>query len=440
MLLSIAFVFLGRAYGQDVFTVKVKAVDANGIGVPDVLLELTGYGAVFTGADGCAVLQLPKGRYNVTATFMRVNVGEATLDIYGDGDYTIAVGVFSLHVTVLDSQGTPLPNVEVKAYVGREVQSESTDNLGVAVFQHLPSATVRVKAYANNTLIGETEITLTRNSEVSIRRETYFKSIFHVVDLEGLPMSNVLVTAAGSESVSNSSGDAEVYLKHGIHKVSFILYGLKVYEFTITVAGDASYNATIKASTLEALLLDEFEKPYIGAATLHVGEVNLTADTDASGTLRVKQIPHGKLSISTALGVPTNFTFAGEPLQLSIVTRELRLTASILSAYMLGALKIKATVYIGEQPLKAAVVKVYASSGVYTKKTDGSGHATFEIPIGLERTTEAKVEASGYGQSKTVPLSSETSPLVLIVFPFTFAPLIAFAILTSIYRKQISLS
>lgn len=418
---------------QQTSVVIIRVLDSNGAAVPSVLLKVDNL-EVRCGSDGRVTLKLPAGEHAVEAFFMGVAVARSRFQTPLVMTHDITAKIFSLRVHVMYG-ADPVAGAVVRAYVSEQVSEETTSSSGVAIFKQLPASSLSIHVFKDGKRMSERTLVLERNDEVVIEREYYYAIRFHLVDVEKLPAQNVRVQAGSIFSFTDVNGETILELKKGSHRLEMSLYGLSVYSTMLAVSESGWFNATISASTLLVILLDETQQPFIGRAFIHVGRTNMTANTDATGLIKIKQIPHGEIGVSTEVGVITSFQHAEKQVVVNVATRELKLVVSTLFAYQLGSLRIRVRANIGELPLKGARIQVASSTGIITQTTDSRGIAEVDVPLYLENPAVVRVTIRGSEQEKTQIVVAGTSPLMLFIVPLGLFPFVLFKILTGIYRR-----
>ena len=421
--------------GQLTHTVVLRVLDNNGEPVPFALIRLK-QSEVRCGPDGRVTLELPAGDHAVEAFFMGVSVARSSFHLPGISAHDIVAKVFSLRVSFMD-QGVPVPGAVVRVYVSEESREAIIDASGMAVFKQLPASALSIHVFKDGRRESEGTITLDRNDVIFLERIYYYMMRFYVIDKEKLPARNVKVQVGVAFNLTDERGMTMVEAKKGAQKLEMTMYGLAVYSSTLNVVGNDWFNVTVAASSLLVNLLDETGQPYIGAVTVHIGRMNLTSTTDASGSITMKQIPYGEIGLSTLANVVTKLQHNGKQINVNIVTRELRLVATLLCAYQLGSMRIRILANIGELPLKRTQISVVSATGIITTLTDSGGIVEVDVPIYLENPATALVKVTAYGQEKTSRVTAETSPLMLFIIPLGLFPLILFKILTRVYRRTL---
>jgi hypothetical protein len=426
-----------KANGQEIYLVSFKAVDSNNVGISGALIQISGYGQVVTDENGTATVQLTMGTYQVSVEYMDVVVYSSKMTVSSSTSFELKCSVYWFDVIVKSADGTPLPNASVKAFIGRFVQTQTTNDVGMAEFKQLPKAEVRIKALYNGRMVGETSITLEKNSVETILSSYYYALSFHVYDLDGLPINGAEVHVAKWENSTDQTGFTVVYAKGGMYPLEVDLYGVKVYETSINVEGDKEFILNATASTLKLKIVDEYNALVTNyQLTLIVGNKNITASTDNLGMLNVKQIPHGEVKIAT-VGTPIKVLHDGSFKEVMVPIYGIQVKVEVLGAYALGYMDLRVYVLLGNQPLKGnATVTVLSGNEKITKQIGERGYVNIKVPVWLTRSIEVEVRAEAYGQTVSKKVSAEASLLIPFTIPLCIIPLVVFSILGSRYKAQ----
>jgi hypothetical protein len=428
---------------QELYPVKLGVTDANGQAVPGAVLQLSDYGNVVTGLSGIVQLQLKAGKYDLSVSFLSVQVFSGSITVSAPLDTAIKCAIFSVDVTLTGLQGNTglLGMARVSS---KTVTVRSTEPAAIR-FPQLPKSAVTLLLFTSvgniTRLIAEKELQVDRNVVLSLAAFLDYRAIdVKVLDSSGKPIGDGLVKVHGDPAnVTDATGRTMLFLRDGYHVVSVDFYGLPVYadkSFQVWRDDSRVINATV--SVLEVTLVDENSNPVRAAsAFLQIGAHNFTLTSDSTGIVKLSQAPYGPMAVSVLRNVPSSFVFAGSPVTVHVFTHGLNLVAEPVRAYMLGPLTLKVEVRLGEIVIKNATVRLKCSSVTVDKGTTERGYALLSMTLGLESQVLVDVEASAFGQVASKKMTVTTNPLVPMTIPIAFVPIILFEILRRKVRSDL---
>jgi hypothetical protein len=428
---------------QELYPVKLGVTDANGQAVPGAALQLSDYGNVVTGVSGIVQLQLKAGKYDLSVSFLSVQVFSGSITVSGPLDTAIKCAIFSVDVTLTGLQGNTglLGMAKVSS---KTVTVRSTEPAAIR-FPQLPKSAVTLLLFTSvgniTRLIAEKELQLDRNVVLTVAASLDYRAIdVKVLDSSAKPIGDALVKVDGDPAnVTDATGRATIFARDGYHVVSVDFYGLSVYtDKSFQVWRDDSRVINASVSALEVTLVDENSNPVRGASVfLQIGAHNFTLTSDSTGVVKLLQAPYGSMAASVLHNVPSNFVFAGSPVTVHVFTHGVNLVAEPVRAYMLGPLTVKVEVRLGETLIKNATVRLKRGSVTVDKGTTERGYALLSMTLGLESQVIVDVEASAFGQVASQKLTVTTNPFVPMTMPIAFVPIILFEILRRKVRSDL---
>jgi len=428
---------------QELYPVKLGVTDANGQAVPGAVLQLSDYGNVVTGVSGIVQLQLKAGKYDLSVSFLSVQVFSGSITVSAPLDTAIKCAIFSVDVTLTGLQGNTglLGMAKVSS---KTVTVRSTEPAAIR-FPQLPKSAVTLLLFTSvgnvTRLIAEKELQLDRNVVLTVAASLDYRAIdVKVLDSSAKPIGDAVVKVDGDPAnVTDATGRATIFARDGYHVVSVDFYSLSVYtDKSFQVWRDDSRVINASVSALEVTLVDENSNPVRGASVfLQIGVHNFTLTSDSTGVVKLLQAPYGSVAASVLHNVPSNFVFAGSPVTVHVFTHGMNLVAEPVRAYMLGPLTVKVEVRLGETLIKNATVRLKRGSVTVDKGTTERGYALLSMTLGLESQVVVDVEASAFGQVASQELTVTTNPFVPMTMPIAFVPIILFEILRRKVRSDL---
>jgi hypothetical protein len=428
---------------QELYPVKLGVTDTNGQAVSGAVLQLSDYGNVVTGVSGIVQLQLKAGKYDLSVSFLSVQVFSGSITVSAPLDTAIKCAIFSVDVTLTGLQGSTAILGMAKVS-GKTVTVRSTEPAAIR-FPQLPKGAVTLLLFTSvgniTRLVAEKELQLDRNVVLTLAASLDYRAIdVKVLDSSAKPIGDALVKVDGDPAnVTDATGRATIFARDGYHVVSVDFYGLSVYvDKSFQVWRDDSRAINASVSALEVTLVDENSNPVRGASVfLQIGTHNFTLTSDSAGVVKLLQAPYGSMAVSVLHNVPSSFVFAGSPVTVHVFTHGLSLVAEPVRAYMLGPLTVKVEVRLGEMVIKNAAVRLKRGSVAVDKGTTERGYALLSMTLGLESHVTVSVEASALGQVASQELTISTSPFIPATMPLAFIPIITFEVLRRRVRSQL---
>jgi hypothetical protein len=322
--------------------------------------------------------------------------------------------------------------------------SEDTQNGLSAIFPQLPEGAVRITIYnsVSSEPIAIASINMTRNNNViSLHPGVLFDLTATVFDVAHNPVPNAYVIVGADKNYTGPDGAVTFFEEEGQTNIIVTYEGVEVLTglFALQPSQPLQLNATVYP--LRVLIIDE------SGSALTNQRLNLTLGfkgskplsqiipTDNRGYLNVSQLPPGQATLQFSRStIPLTFTFP-LPLQnntLTVFAHPLTVQVYPQSAYMLGFFDIIVTGKIGDAPLNDAVV----IAGGTTTKMPASGRLDLRVPLGLNPVPSVNVTVVAYGQKTSKIVSLPASPVIVIMFPISFLPVVGWRFLVRRYKRN----
>jgi len=449
--LLVSLFLVKGTFGQELYTVHVEAMDANGQPLDRVEVAVSDYGS-FTVLGGSTSINLKGGSYNASVRYLGIPVCTKPFTVKDSTRLILNCQVFSLKVKIDLPHNLTEPHVDVR--IGGTTTSLETDSQGVAFFKSLPSTKLLIFAYATMNesarLVGAKDLTLEKNSEVTLTYSEYYSLNVEVRDAQSellRPPASAVVSVDGLSVDTDSSGSALLFASPGTRNLIVHLYNITVYQEKIEVGGDLSLRVNCtQIVPLYLTLLDEVMSPLNDSTVqVHIGSANLTVQTDGLGRVKIDQAPYVKGGSNfevavTGVNIPKQFVFKGDPVTVEgVVTHGLIVKWRVLGAYMLGFVSVSVTPMVGTRPVNNSVVTLLMDGRpVDVKKTTKTtSYVVVRGNLWLEPSVDLTVRVQAFGMNRTekIPRISP-SPLVPLTLPLSPLPLLLFVYLSREYRRR----
>ncbi|MEM4281973.1 MAG: carboxypeptidase regulatory-like domain-containing protein [Candidatus Caldarchaeum sp.] len=380
----------------NVTTMRINARTALGNPVSNVRLSLS-YGAytnaTTTGGDGSASIPLmPNTTYTVSASYRGYDVGVFTAP-YGGSPLTLTLNLFSIHVTVQDMEGNPVPSAAVRVWYGVRQSgnttgfaSAETDGSGVAVVDRLPSGNYPLNVeYRGETVYqSPAAIAVSSGSINHVARTDLVRYRVRVLDADGVD----LITGISLEGrlyrdntqygdpATTSSGELSFGLVRSRPYILVVRMGdVEVFRGEVNAPLDASVRGKFYDAVVRVDASGTPSERLVSTVTVKLSISNYNVEkTTSNGVARFDNLPVGRYSYEITRG-----TYIIGTGNIEVNMDEARPTIRPT----LYTLKLKLTNDVGEGIAASAQLRTYDDVvlGVFQAGENGEATVSGLIPI-----------------------------------------------------------
>lgn len=309
------------------YTIEVRTLNLAGQLVPSLAIEAldqatsTTYNAT-TGSYGNTSLNLEVGTHTITVYYLGVQVGQITQSISGDATYDITCQLANINVTVKNTDGFLLRNVDLTLFFQYVSSKDSltynstitgqTDKSGNYVFNSTLtgiSYTLNASVYGSTFNVGNNTISnlpAVATYQVTIICPTQNLTLT-ILDSNNSPIANARLTLIEltnglfQNTTTNDAGAANLQLTFGKYELRVYSGNILLNSTSVDVFGDSQ--ETIQCSRygiqVTVKVVDFFGQPISNAnVTLFtIGNANLSYMTDSTGLAVFDNLIGGDMEI-----------------------------------------------------------------------------------------------------------------------------------------------
>ncbi len=309
------------------YPVRIRVLDLSGAVVPQIVVEAVdlatnkSYSGT-SGDNGTATINLETGQAALTGYWNDLQVGQETITVTGEGQFTLSCTLSNIKIIVQDQNGLLIPSVSLNIsyeYLATKTQQQKTgsatgqtDGSGAFIMNSTPPGiSYTIKASAYNVVFNGGNDTVSNLPARAVSDVTILcpsrTLTFKITDYNNNPISDarlaLLEVTAGIfySATTDSSGSAMVDATFGRYRMQ-VYAGSVLLNETQTDAFDdkeVGIQCVLYNLQVNVEVIDFFGQP-IGNANVRLTEptgVVLTEKTQAGGTAVFNGVTGGDMQI-----------------------------------------------------------------------------------------------------------------------------------------------
>jgi hypothetical protein len=280
-----------------IYTLNLTAVDPSLNPVKGATIRLTlPDGTVLSSSSPASFKQIPAATIKYEILLGKEMVGYGFLQPSSSAPINITASLYSLNVTALRSDGTPLPGANFRL---TSPSGTTWTYTTPAYVQNLGEGTYSLEFFWQNVTVGSANVSVPDTTELACRLSVYSPSIT-VVATDGTPMAgaSLQIIHPNSTAISITSPATLSDLPGGNYPCSVLWQGVEVANLSLSVGPEQRLTVSANASPLLISLVDLDSLPV--DAALRVTHPN-GSTVSGRAPLDMGVVPNGVYTVTATL-------------------------------------------------------------------------------------------------------------------------------------------